>query len=53
MGMNCDTCYSFLVIGITCCMWIAETAGSVGITLLEKGVMSWVPKSREGIREGT
>ena len=31
---------------------IAETAGSVGITLLEKGVMSRVPKSRVGTTEG-
>jgi hypothetical protein len=34
------------VVRITCCMCFAETAGSVGITLLEKGVMPRVPKSR-------
>jgi len=36
----------FLVLRITCCVWFAETAGSVDITLLEKGVISRVPKSR-------
>jgi hypothetical protein len=31
-------------------MLIAEAAGSVGITLLEKGVMSRIPKSRARIK---
>jgi hypothetical protein len=31
---------------------IAEAAGSVGIMLPEKGVISRVPKSREGTKEG-
>jgi hypothetical protein len=31
---------------LSCCMWFAEAAGSVDITLLEKGVISRVAKPR-------
>jgi hypothetical protein len=33
-------------------VWFAEAAGSFEITLLEKGVMSRVPKLRAGTRDG-
>jgi hypothetical protein len=34
------------------CVLIAEAAGSVGITLLENGVISRIRKSREGVKAG-
>ena len=41
----------FLVIGITCCMMIAKTAGNVGSPFLEMGVKSRVSRSPSWMKE--
>jgi hypothetical protein len=43
---NYESRHALQVIPITCWMWFAETAGSVGIKLLEEGVIPRVPKLR-------